>query len=133
MSGSIRTPTTQDDVFWLSIAAIYNPADYPIQYPWGWKTREHFFNDDAVRITDANHPVNGTTWPPTPPTVGSKWVLGNPIYFPDPNYSWDVAFELTTNAPNYPDDPIPGDLNADKIVNLVDLDIMATNWLTAAP
>jgi len=120
-------------VYWLSIAAIYNPADYPIQYPWGWKTREHFFNDDAVRITDANHPVNGTTWPPTPPTVGSKWVLGNPIYFPDPNYSWDVAFELTTNAPNYPDDPIPGDLNADKIVNLVDLDIMATNWLTAAP
>jgi hypothetical protein len=59
--------------------------------------------------------------------------VGNPIYFPDPNYSWDVAFELTTNAPNYPDDPIPGDLNADKIVNLRDLDIMATNWLETWP
>ncbi|MBA7474687.1 hypothetical protein ES707_10041 [subsurface metagenome] len=125
-------------VYWLSIAAIYDPNDYldPNFYPWGWKTREHFFNDDAVRITSTLHPINGTLWPPTPPTVGSIWMAGNPIRWPDPsdpNDSWDMSFELTTNQPAYEDDPIPGDLNTDKVVNLFDLAIMAKNWLKTWP
>jgi hypothetical protein len=35
-------------VYWLSIAAIYD-GDTPV-HPWGWKTRPHFYSDDAVRI-----------------------------------------------------------------------------------
>ncbi|KPJ66111.1 MAG: hypothetical protein AMJ43_09085 [Coxiella sp. DG_40] len=113
-------------IYWLSVAPIYNPADYtdPNFYPWGWKTREHFFQDDAVRITDA------TIWPPK---VCTYWTGGNPIYWPDPCDTWDLAFELTTNKPAYADDPVPGDLNADKIVNLFDLAILARNWLVSSP
>jgi len=118
-------------VYWLSIAPIYEPNDYndPNFYPWGWKTREHFFQDDAVRITLTFNPTAGTWWPPIPPTVGSRWMNGNPIFWPNPSNSWDLAFELTTNKPAYHDDPVPGDLNADKIVDFVDLSIMANNWL----
>ena len=122
-------------VYWLSIAAIYDPCDYtdPEFYPWGWKTRPHFFNDDAVQITNTTNPVDGNSWPGAPLTVGHQWVAGGPIFWPDPNFSWDVAFELTTNKPAYHDDPIPGDLNFDKIVNLFDLDIMGGRWLNSVP
>ncbi|MHC4719122.1 MAG: DUF7901 domain-containing protein [Planctomycetota bacterium] len=122
-------------VYWLSIAAIYDPCDYtdPEFYPWGWKTRPHFFNDDAVRITNTTNPVDGNSWPGSPLTVGHQWVTGGPIFWPDPNFSWDVAFELTTNKPAYHDDPIPGDLDLNKVVNLFDLDIFARNWLNSVP
>ena len=41
------------NIYWLSIAAVYDPCDYqkPDFYPWGWKTRPHVFQDDAVRVT----------------------------------------------------------------------------------
>jgi len=117
-------------VYWLSIAAVYDPCDYsnPNFYPWGWKTREHFFDDDAVRIIHAMNPIDGTLWPPDL-KIGSQWVIGDPIFWPTEEDSWDVAFELTTNQPAYEDEPIPGDLNADKIVNLRDIAILANNWL----
>ncbi len=123
------------NIYWLSIAPIYEPNDYndPNYYPWGWKTREHFFQDDAVRITATLNPNNGTMWPPIPPTAGSLWVNGNPIFWPNRRNSWDLAFELTTNKPAYPDNPIPGDLNADKIVNFIDVSILANNWLDSVP
>lgn len=74
-------------IFWLSIAAIYqdNP---PEEYIWGWKTRPRqttFPPDDAVRIFD-----------PTRPLVGQDYKLGEPIFWPTPNESWDTAFGLTT-------------------------------------
>jgi hypothetical protein len=112
-------------VYWLSIAAIYNPEDYadPCFFPWGWKTRPHNFNDDAVHITDA------TIWPP----VVCSWLnAADPIFWPDPNTSWDLSFELTTNEPSYADFPIVGDLNGDGIVDLRDLNLLARNWLREA-
>ena len=112
-------------VYWLSIAPIYDPWDYqdPNFYPWGWKTRRPEWNDDAVRIFMT---ADGT-WPPT---IGSQFGQGQPIKFPqDPPeeaYSWDVAFQLTTNEPP----PIPcADLNRDGIVNLKDVAILANQWL----
>ena len=72
------------NVYWLSIAAVYTS---PPAFPWGWKTRPHFFNDDAVRIWQV-----GPTWPPA---IGSQWLQGQPIEYPD-GRSWDLAFELTT-------------------------------------
>jgi hypothetical protein len=114
-------------VYWISISAVWG-SQTP-QYQWGWKTRPHYWNDDAAETAQFN--------PVGQPNLGSKWVGGNPITFPPyPNpdsVSFDMAFELTTNEPAYEDNPIPGDLNGDKIVNFYDLAILANNWLKTAP
>ncbi len=115
-------------IYWLSIAPIWD--DDEIEWQWGWKTRPWYFEDDAVIIQQA-----APWWWPV---VGStKWISGIPIQYPpypdSEGVSWDVAFELTTNEPAYEDDPIPGDLNTDMTVNLVDLAILANNWLAVAP
>jgi len=105
-------------IYWLSIAAIYDPAEAAPQYPWGWKTRPHFFNDDAVRIMD-----------PIAPILGDNWVNGEPITFQDA--SWDMAFELTTNEPEPGSSPV--DLNPDGAVNFSEFVVMAGNWLRGSP
>ncbi len=112
-------------IYWLSIAAIYDLTT--MQYPWGWKTREHIFNDDAVRIFQVNN-LDGTFWPPSPLIVNqSTFAGGNPVEFPA-GVSWDLAFELTTNqqAPCY---TLRGDLNHDCKVDLLDFSIFASDWL----
>ncbi|MBN2211047.1 MAG: hypothetical protein JW709_06585 [Sedimentisphaerales bacterium] len=109
-----------ENIYWLSIAAIYPGTD--VVYPWGWKTRPHYYMDDAVR-TFATMP-----WPPVRNAV---WEHGEPLELH--GESWDLAFEITTNVPDYCDNPIPGDLNCDKIVNLLDFAIFASNWLSVAP
>ena len=124
------------NVYWLSIAAIY-PAgtDFasPDFYPWGWKTRPHFYNDDAVRIQQTSQ----GTWPPV---LGSTLIMTDvdPVEWPQ-GVSWDLAFELTTNEPAYVDDPIPGDvagaggvLVPDGTVDLNDLAVVGANWLSVA-
>lgn len=70
-------------VYWISISAVYL-AGSPPAFPWGWKTRPHFWNDDAVVITAPNAPV-----------PGDPWLEGFPIEEP-PGVSWDMAFVLTT-------------------------------------
>lgn len=119
-------------VYWISISAIYDPQDWPlIRHPWGWKTRPHHFNDDAIRIRATADGI----WPPK---LGSAWGVGDPVEYPA-GVSWDLAFELTTNRPGYIDNPIPGDIagpngpGPDKKVNLYDLALMASNWLVSAP
>jgi hypothetical protein len=116
-------PESGEHTYWLSIAAIY-PAEAQVQYPWGWKTRPHKYQDDAVRTTVIN------PWPPV--INSSQWLAGTPVEFPV-GTSWDLAFEITTNMPDYCDKPIPGDINGDKIVDLTDFSILASNWLVTAP
>ncbi len=78
-------------IYWLSVAAIYPvPPGEPVPYPWGWKTRPHFFNDDAVRI-----------FAPTAPHPGSIYEFGEPIMLG--TESWDLAFVLTTQAYDFGD------------------------------
>jgi len=124
------------NVYWLSIAAIY-PAntefDSPEFYPWGWKTRPHLFNDDAVQILKS---PNGN-WPPVIGTTLNMYDC-DPIHINE--VSWDLAFELTTNEPGYQDNPIPGDIGGpgfvlvpDRKVDIYDLAILASNWLMTAP
>ncbi|MBW8041160.1 MAG: hypothetical protein FVQ85_14315 [Planctomycetes bacterium] len=113
-------PNGHGRVYWLSIAAIYPPGTTP-QFPWGWKTRPHFFNDDSVRILT----LADGTWPPS---VGSVWGNGQPVEFPK-KISWDLAFELTTNE-NEPNVPNP-DLNLDGIFNFRDL--LFERWLEMWP
>ncbi|MBN1893087.1 T9SS type A sorting domain-containing protein [bacterium] len=69
-------------VYWISICAVYE--EIPEEYQWGWKTRRHYFNDDAVRIQD-----------PIVPSPGTSYIEGKPIV-DEKNESWDMAFELTT-------------------------------------
>ncbi|HBG78690.1 MAG TPA: hypothetical protein DDW84_07615 [Phycisphaerales bacterium] len=111
-------------VYWLSIAAIYNAGEQPSN-PWGWKTRPHYFNDDAIRVGMVIDPTGLNIWPPI---IGSQWMMGAPIEFPA-GVSWDMAFELTTNEEGTPS----ADLNHDKIVNFKDFAIFASQWLTAGP
>jgi len=54
--------------------------------PWGWKTRPHFFNDDAQKVTL-----------PTNPVIGSTYEEGAVIA-----EGWDLAFVLTTREPTSP-------------------------------
>jgi hypothetical protein len=81
-------------IYWLSIAAVYDGNVIESDYVWGWKTRPHYYNDDAVRITA----IQGGGWPPT---LGSIYQSGQPLDCPK-YCSWDMAFELTTdvNDPN---------------------------------
>jgi hypothetical protein len=82
-----------NQIYWLSIAAVYNPYSEP-EYVFGWKTRPHYFNDDAVRIES----LTSNTWPPV---TGDFYKDGTPLECPE-YCSWDLAFELTTdvNDPN---------------------------------
>jgi hypothetical protein len=118
-------------VYWLSIAAIYDTDQQP-QYLWGWNTRPHFFQDNAVRIRQVEMSpldlIPGSPIPPWPPQIGAKWLQGEPIVLPD-GVSWDMAFELTTNEPGTP----CADLNGDGIVNFKDFVFMAEQWLQSCP
>jgi len=101
-----QIPRPATNVYWISISAIYDSAA-DIPNPWGWLTREHFFNDDAVRIFD-----------PTAPNIGDQFLNGAPIHLPA-NISWDMAFKLTTipydvSPPTIPD----GIINANDLLHL---------------
>ncbi|RKY06793.1 MAG: hypothetical protein DRP56_06775 [Planctomycetota bacterium] len=116
--------TTGENIYWLSIAAVYDASvdfEDPDFYPWGWKTRKHFYNDDAVRVKF----TSGAIWPPE---LGSivNMTMCEPVEWPQ-GISWDLAFELTTN------DGLAADLNNDGIVNLPDFAIMADDWLKTSP
>jgi len=66
-------------IYWLSIAAVYEVV--PDSFVWGWKTREHYFHSDAVRITE-----------PKEFGIGTRVESAEPM-----DELWDVAFVLTTN------------------------------------
>jgi hypothetical protein len=83
-----------DTIYWISISAVYDSIEPPEEFVWGWKTRRHYFNDDAVRIFD-----------PTDPVPGMQFMAGEPI-LDNAGNSWDMAFELTTiecMKPTHPD------------------------------
>jgi hypothetical protein len=74
---------TVDDVFWISIGAVYETSD--VTYPWGWKTRPWYWMDDAVTILlDDLH---------VPMTIDPNAVT--PIQYEQE--SLDVAFALDTD------------------------------------
>ena len=69
-------------VYWLSIAAIYDTI--PDVHLWGWKTRDRYFNDDAVRIHASSQPAPDSTY-----RAGE---VIEPL--------WDLSFELLTDLPD---------------------------------
>jgi hypothetical protein len=82
---------TQDNVFWISIVAIYDTT--PVDHPWGWKTRPWHWMDDAVTINLTGIPADGSQIDPLTDTV-------TPLTDPQWGDSMDVSFELDTD-PNY--------------------------------
>ncbi|MBN1796579.1 MAG: hypothetical protein JW804_07895 [Sedimentisphaerales bacterium] len=84
------TEDTNDNVFWLSIAAVY-PDNVTVGFPWGWHTRPWHWMDDAVRF-----PYNGTLVPGITLDPCSIEPIKDPLY----EESYDLAFELNTD-PNY--------------------------------
>jgi len=80
------------NVYWLGIAARYGDMPHDPCYPWGWETREHFFEDDAVRFF--GWPEPNKTYPPS---------MFEPIEW---NYeTWDLSFELLS-SPKIPPKPL---------------------------
>ncbi|HET6455158.1 MAG TPA: PEP-CTERM sorting domain-containing protein [Armatimonadota bacterium] len=71
-----RQDPSIDGIYWLSIVALYDTVP---SYPWGWKTRPHYYMDDAVKLNAAGG------WD----RVGFTDTTGN-------FQSWDTAFELST-------------------------------------
>ncbi|MHC4498560.1 MAG: DUF7901 domain-containing protein, partial [Planctomycetota bacterium] len=82
---------TEDEIFWLSITAIYDPCLTSVDNAWGWKTRPWSWMDDAVRFWLYDDPEVGMVLDP--------WFV-EPIEDPEFHESFDVAFELDTD-PNY--------------------------------
>ena len=126
-------PQVSDDITrQVSLAELGLTHTMPGEHLWGWKTRPHYFQDDAVRIFD-----------PFAPGVGSIYHIGEPIYWPNPEDSWDMAFALTTTdipigsltfEPNHPipdhywwDDPADQDNEMISLWVITDA-VEAVSW-----
>ncbi|MHC5109612.1 MAG: DUF7901 domain-containing protein, partial [Planctomycetota bacterium] len=70
-------------------------CELPVENPWGWKTREHMFMDDAIRILA-----------PTAPALGMPFEFGEPITDLE-QQTWDLAFVITTAQCPVADTPDP--------------------------
>lgn len=81
---------TLDDVFWISIAAVYKETTLPA-YMWGWKSRPRPWMDDAVTFD-----VVGELKPGFSPSVGTIRPLTDSAICGQPE-SYDMAFELGTD------------------------------------
>jgi hypothetical protein len=84
---------TTDDIYWLSVAAVYDPNWESIQNPWGWKTRPWSWMDDGVRFWLDENPQLGMVLDPERNMIEpiEELIFGE---------SFDLAFELDT-GPNY--------------------------------
>jgi len=94
---------TLNDIFWLSIVAVYPDPCQPPSHPWGWKTRPWSWEDDAVRFNLTDEPLVGSAVDPCDV---------EPIKDPLFKESFDVSFELDTD-PNWIkwEQPFTGILN----------------------
>jgi len=82
------------NVYWLGISAVYGDMPDEPCYPWGWETREHFFQDDAVRFFG---------WPE--PNISYSASEFEPIKLQEE--TWDLSFELISRPKIPPKPPVP--------------------------
>jgi hypothetical protein len=76
---------TTDDIFWISITALYGYGSPSVPHPWGWKTRPAGWMDDAVAISLDHDPTEGMVLDGQSAT---------PLRYDMESY--DVCFELDT-------------------------------------
>ena len=90
-------PNTRDNVFWISIVAVYDVPAGTIPFVWGWKTRPWHWMDDAVRFMYGEPVEVGLELPSTAftPIEGELECAGAVV-----RQSFDMAFEFDTD-PNY--------------------------------
>ena len=91
--------SSQGDVFWLSILAVYAP-DANAAHPWGWAGRPWHWSDAPVMTRLSAEPQVGTV-------ADANWMIpiydyGTPELGPHLDWVeyWDFAFALGTD-PNY--------------------------------
>ncbi len=87
--------STEDNIYWLSIAAVYPNGVAHVDYPWGWKTRPRHWMDDAVTFVMNETPQIDMTLDP----CGSSMTPIKDSTFGVVE-SYDMTFELDTD-PNY--------------------------------
>jgi len=79
-----------DQVYWLSVSAVYSGGG-EVTNPFRWMGRPRSpysaAPDTAVRI-----------FAPTAPATGSNFTSGEPVEWPTPGESWDMAFELRSRS-----------------------------------
>lgn len=82
-------------VYWLSIAALYDPTGAGPAYAWTWKTRPAASGAAGVSLETIVPPSGGLSWPPT---LGAQWGTGGRVDDGQSNPA-DMAFQLTTFVP----------------------------------
>jgi len=82
---------TNDNIFWISVAAVYPDACSVLSNPWGWKTRPWHWMDDAVTFDANGSLVTGRIIDPCNITPLENDTIGGV------KQSYDMAFELDTD------------------------------------
>lgn len=88
----------------------------PDRYPYGNKTRKRNPGSPAPDAAVAIHD-------PVRPGLGSNWISGQPLFWPNFVDQWDLCFELLTFPPGAC--PCNPDLNGDGIVSNPDIGVLA--------
>ncbi len=99
---------TEDNIYWLSIVAVYQTDLYP-DHPWGWKTRPWHWMDDAVTFQTIVEPNTGFVTDPfsITPITDPVWIESVDVSFEldtDPNYiKWEQLYTGIRNWSHYED------------------------------
>ncbi|MGE5294458.1 MAG: GEVED domain-containing protein [Solirubrobacterales bacterium] len=116
---------SESKVYWLSIAALYDPTEGGPQHEWNWKLRTTATNSGGASISTIV-PVSEDSWPPS---LGVQWETGTAIR--DRRFSpLDMAFQLTTFVPLESEDRTSSLQNPTVIRDKGELAMLAENWLT---
>ena len=95
---------TEDDIFWLSIAAIYDKNQLSQSNKWGWLSRPWSWMDDGVMFGLDENPEPGMV---IDPCENSMYTIGGDLAFEldtDPNWiKWDQPFTGIRHWPHYED------------------------------
>ena len=150
---SVRLPEDEwfcqngvNNVYWLSVVAIYNGEPADINYPWGWTNHQHVFNDNAVEGTiDASG--NELEWLELYDDTGEGEDMSFTL-FTDPDVCCECADFVSDGMVDFNDLVIfvsnwlwtgsPGgyntaDLNCDGEVQFLDFAIFSSQWLSSCP
>jgi hypothetical protein len=113
-------------VYWLSIAALYDPSGNGPAHTWTWKTRPTASGAAGVSMKTILPPSKGATWPPV---LGAQWETGVPVR--DRQFNpMDMAFQLTTFAPLELETRASAQPQPGTAVDLGELALLAANWLS---
>lgn len=117
----------ESKVYWLSIAALYDPAGDGPAHPWTWKTRPVASGAGGASVKTIVPPSKNSTWPPTP---GAQWETGVPVR--DRQFSpIDMAFQLTTFEPLEFETRALAEPQSQAAVGHGELAMLAESWLNS--